>query len=368
MCGTGREELLLERVAALIDRLIIGGPFDEPQPFMGPVIANQAADGIAAGAAALVANGAKVIRALTRPDPARPFLTPALYDVTDVSHRPDGELFGPFLQLIRVPDWDAAIREANATSFGLSAGLIGGDAALYDRFWSASRAGRRQLEPPDQRRGVERPVRRHRPFRQPSPQRLLRRRLQRLAGGEPGGGRGRRCDCDRASCMIREINFDGLIGPTHNYAALSFGNLASATNAGAESRPRDAALQGLGKMRFALSLGLAQGFFPPLERPNTAFLRAMGFAGTDAQACASAYAADPQAVRAGVQRVVDVDRQCRHRLPGRRHRRRPHPPDRRQPVADDPSQYRTDRNPSYAADRIRRHCLWRAPRAAAGVR
>ena len=91
-----------------------------------------------------------------------------------------------------------------------------------------------------------------------------------------------------------EINFDGLIGPTHNYAALSFGNLASATNAGAESRPREAALQGLAKMRFALSLGLAQGFLPPLDRPRVAFLRAMGFAGTDAQVCAAAFAADPR--------------------------------------------------------------------------
>lgn len=94
--------------------------------------------------------------------------------------------------------------------------------------------------------------------------------------------------------MIREINFDGLIGPTHNYAALSFGNLASASNAGATSRPRDAALQGLAKMRFAMSLGLTQGFLLPLERPNTAWLRALGFAGNDAQVCAAAHSADPR--------------------------------------------------------------------------
>ena len=94
--------------------------------------------------------------------------------------------------------------------------------------------------------------------------------------------------------MIREINFDGLIGPTHNYAALSFGNLASASNAGATSRPRDAALQGLAKMRFAMSLGLTQGFLLPLERPNTPWLRALGFAGSDAQVCAAAHSADPR--------------------------------------------------------------------------
>ncbi len=93
---------------------------------------------------------------------------------------------------------------------------------------------------------------------------------------------------------VVEINFDGLIGPTHNYAALSFGNLASASNAGATSRPRDAALQGLAKMRFAMSLGLTQGFLLPLERPNTRWLRELGFAGSDAQVCAAAHAADPR--------------------------------------------------------------------------
>ena len=58
---------------------------------------------------------------------------------------------------------------------------------------------------------------------------------------------------------IREINFDGLIGPSHNYAGLSLGNLASTRNAGDVSQPRAAALQGLDKMRANLALGLAQG-------------------------------------------------------------------------------------------------------------
>ena len=137
----GDEGPLLDRVTALIDRIIIGAPFDDPQPFMGPVIANRAADGLVAGAAALLAQGARVIRPLDRLRPDRPFLTPALFDITGLSGLPDAELFGPFLQLTRVADWDAAIAAANATQFGLSAGLIGGEAALYDRFWTASRAG-----------------------------------------------------------------------------------------------------------------------------------------------------------------------------------------------------------------------------------
>ena len=69
-----------------------------------------------------------------------------------------------------------------------------------------------------------------------------------------------------------EINFDGIIGPSHNYAGLSAGNLASANNAGAASQPRAAALQGIEKMRAIVRLGLQQGFFMPLERPNTAWL------------------------------------------------------------------------------------------------
>lgn len=90
-----------------------------------------------------------------------------------------------------------------------------------------------------------------------------------------------------------EVNFDGLIGPTHNYAGLSFGNIASAKNAGGTSRPRAAALQSLGKMRFLMSLGLPQGFLLPHDRPNAPWLRTLGFAGSDAEVCAAAFAADP---------------------------------------------------------------------------
>ena len=76
--------------------------------------------------------------------------------------------------------------------------------------------------------------------------------------------------------MIREINFDGIIGPSHNYAGLSLGNLASSKNAGHVSRPRAAALQGIDKMRANLALGLAQGIFVPQPRPATAWLNELG--------------------------------------------------------------------------------------------
>ncbi len=96
---------------------------------------------------------------------------------------------------------------------------------------------------------------------------------------------------------MREINFDGLIGPSHNYAGLSFGNIASASNAGAASAPRTAALQGLSKMRRLMDLGLTQGLFLPHDRPNVKWLRRLGFLGSDHDVCATAYAADPALFR-----------------------------------------------------------------------
>lgn len=74
-----------------------------------------------------------------------------------------------------------------------------------------------------------------------------------------------------------EVNFDGLVGPTHNYAGLSLGNRASMGNARAVSSPRRAALQGLAKMRHLIHLGLAQGILPPHQRPDPTALRSLGF-------------------------------------------------------------------------------------------
>jgi succinylarginine dihydrolase len=97
---------------------------------------------------------------------------------------------------------------------------------------------------------------------------------------------------------VREINFDGLIGPTHNYAGLSLGNTASEANAGSVARPRKAALQGLAKMRALMDLGLDQGFFPPNARPATAPLRALGFSGDDDTVLAAAARDEPAVFRA----------------------------------------------------------------------
>ncbi|MDR7102459.1 succinylglutamate-semialdehyde dehydrogenase [Croceicoccus sp. BE223] len=132
---------LMGELLPLIDRIRVGSAFDDPQPFMGPVIDNDAADGLERGYAQLVEMGAKVVRPLERPDAGKPFLTPALIDVTGLSGLPDRELFGPVLQLRRVADMDEAIAAANDTAYGLSASFVGGSEDDWQRFWRESRAG-----------------------------------------------------------------------------------------------------------------------------------------------------------------------------------------------------------------------------------
>jgi succinylarginine dihydrolase len=97
-----------------------------------------------------------------------------------------------------------------------------------------------------------------------------------------------------------EVNFDGLVGPTHNYAGLSEGNLASARNANTIARPRDAALQGLAKMKRMCALGLSQGVLPPHDRPNITWLRSLGFAGTDGEVWERAWKSEPIIARAAL--------------------------------------------------------------------
>ena len=90
----------------------------------------------------------------------------------------------------------------------------------------------------------------------------------------------------------REVNFDGLVGPTHSYAGLSFGNVASQSNAGQPANPRRAALEGLEKMRVVASLGVLQAVLPPQERPRLSTLRQLGFTGSDEEVLAAAAAGE----------------------------------------------------------------------------
>lgn len=95
-----------------------------------------------------------------------------------------------------------------------------------------------------------------------------------------------------------EVNFDGLVGPTHNYAGLAFGNVASMQHATEHSNPKEAALQGLEKMRLLHRLGIKQGILPPHERPNIDLLRTLGFTGTDIEILNACFKQSPELFRA----------------------------------------------------------------------
>lgn len=125
----------------LADRLIIDEPFANPAPYMGPVIDMQVADGLSESFLTLLSSGGKAIKHMAQPQKGLPFVTPAIIDVTNVKERPDVELFGPLLQVVRVETFEEAILEANDTRYGLSASLLGGSPEQYQQFWANSRAG-----------------------------------------------------------------------------------------------------------------------------------------------------------------------------------------------------------------------------------
>lgn len=134
-------DAVIEELKAMTGKLIVGEPFAEPAPFMGPVIDNAAADQLVESFLYLLSNGGKAIRHMQRPNDDLPFISPGIIDTTAMTDRPDVELFGPLLQVIKVKNFDAAIVEANRTRFGLSASLIGGSPQDYNRFWANIRAG-----------------------------------------------------------------------------------------------------------------------------------------------------------------------------------------------------------------------------------
>jgi succinylglutamic semialdehyde dehydrogenase len=138
---TSLYEPIVDELKRLIGRIIIGAPFDDPSPFMGPVIDLPTADHLTESFLFLMSHGGKPLAHMRRPREGLPFLTPGLIDTTTIDERHDVELFGPLLQVIRVDDFDQAIAEANNTRFGLSASLIGGNPQDYSRFWANTRAG-----------------------------------------------------------------------------------------------------------------------------------------------------------------------------------------------------------------------------------
>ncbi|MDN3561176.1 N-succinylarginine dihydrolase [Vreelandella neptunia] len=97
---------------------------------------------------------------------------------------------------------------------------------------------------------------------------------------------------------VREVNFDGLVGPTHNYSGLAVGNVASMSHGGLVSNPKEGALQGLLKMKSLMDAGYAQGVLPPQQRPDIGALRDLGFSGSNSEVLARAAREAPQLLRA----------------------------------------------------------------------
>lgn len=132
---------LLAALSRAIKALHVAGQFDEsPAPFYGGLVSVAAADGLLSAQKELEALGARVLNRMRRVEEGTSLLTPALLDVTGLDV-PDEEHFGPLLKVHRYSDWDEAITLANATRYGLSAGLIGGDRADWDDFLLRIRAG-----------------------------------------------------------------------------------------------------------------------------------------------------------------------------------------------------------------------------------
>jgi len=129
----------LETLVRTASQLRVGPADTEPEPFLGPVISPAAADRVVQARDDLVANGATELLALERRTEA--LLSPGILDVSAVRSRPDEEIFGPLLQVIRVDTFEDAVAEANATAFGLSAGLLCQDRARWEWFFREARAG-----------------------------------------------------------------------------------------------------------------------------------------------------------------------------------------------------------------------------------
>jgi succinylglutamic semialdehyde dehydrogenase len=128
---------LIESVRALAGRLVVGPWNGAEEPFMGPLVSVRAAEGARQRAAEL---GGRELLASTDGGLGPAYMTPGMVDVTGMG-APDAEIFAPVLQVIRVPDFEAAVAAANETRFGLAAGLLADDPGLWARFLQRSRAG-----------------------------------------------------------------------------------------------------------------------------------------------------------------------------------------------------------------------------------
>ena len=133
-------ERILAALLPMVDRIRLDRPDADPQPFMGPLVSDRAAAAVLAAQDAMLDSGGKALRAARLSPLGHAYVTPGVIDMTDGQPK-DEEVFGPLLQVRRVATFDEALEEANATRFGLAAGLISDDADLFARFEAEVRAG-----------------------------------------------------------------------------------------------------------------------------------------------------------------------------------------------------------------------------------
>lgn len=136
-----QEDLFIRKLVENIGRIIVGAYSDVPEPYMGPVINEAHALHILDAQSELIKKGGIPLVEMRQLRPNSGFLSPGLIDVTNVQDRPDEEIFGPLLQVIRVKNFTEAIEEANRTKYGLSAGLLSDDSDEYEIFYSDIKAG-----------------------------------------------------------------------------------------------------------------------------------------------------------------------------------------------------------------------------------
>jgi succinylglutamic semialdehyde dehydrogenase len=138
---TPEGQAFIDRLVQVAARLAVGPSNADPQPFMGPVVSAAVAARLVEAQSMMEEKGGKVLLRMRQLDPNAGFVTAGIVDVTDAQGIPDEEWFGPLLQVIRVTDFDAAIKAANATRFGLAAALLSPSADLWKRFAVKARAG-----------------------------------------------------------------------------------------------------------------------------------------------------------------------------------------------------------------------------------
>jgi succinylglutamic semialdehyde dehydrogenase len=134
-------QAFIEELIKMTNKLKIGPYTDQPEPFMGPLISNSAADHVMTAYDLLIHEGAKSLAPLKRIYENLPFLSPGLLDVSAVKVHTDEEIFGPLLQLMWVDDFETALIEANKTVYGLAAGLLCDNVEDYQHFRHKIKAG-----------------------------------------------------------------------------------------------------------------------------------------------------------------------------------------------------------------------------------